>query len=331
MVLKRIFKRPTRLGLFGATILALFQSVNSSGFSDNFALRTGLQERQSCQNVNVAGELTRQCSSGGIPEGKEKLVFPEDLSFEIWGNLEVGTIDYAIVAFLGYTLVSLWVHRPIDNSLGLKKRKLVALKSIRWIRIAVLSLLLAVLSTVNKMGTFAEIYNSWGFGTKTEGSLGWHDGSFGFQPFEWGVLDVIELIALYSFFVYAISRGLEVDRAILNPIPDNRNYIEKIWGGISDAERAQRSDFEGGAAKANQSFTNLVKLLGASTSLNVAAASLDEGNVKVAFNKWKNLTHSKGKQNKDWKALSESLNQAGSFAKEEPEEESGEEENQSAV
>ena len=46
MVLKRIFKKPTRMGLFGATILALFQSVNGSGFSDNVALRTGLQERQ---------------------------------------------------------------------------------------------------------------------------------------------------------------------------------------------------------------------------------------------------------------------------------------------
>ena len=324
MVLKQIFKRPTRMGLFAATILALFQSVNASGFSDNVALRTGLQERQTCNIVNSGGELTQQCISGGIPEGKEKLVFPEDLSFEIWGNLEVGTIDYAIVAFLAYTLTALWVHRPIDNSLGgKKKRKLVALKSIRWIRIALVSISLAVLSTINKMGRFAEIYNSWGFGTQTEGSFGWHDGSFGFEPFEWGVLDFVELIVLYSFFVYAISRGVEVDRAILNPIPDNRNYIEKIWGGISEAERAQRFDIEGGAAKANESFTNLVKLLGASASLNVAAASLDEGNVKVAFNKWKNLTHSKGKQNKDWKALSESLDQAGSFPEQEV---SGEEE-----
>jgi len=323
MVLKRIFKKPTRMGLFGATILAVFQSINGSGFSDNVALRAGLQERQICHNINSGGESIKQCTSGGIPEGKEKLVFPEDLTFEIWGSLEVGTIDYAIVAFLAYTLTALWVHRPIANSsLGSKKRKLVALKSIRWIRIAVLSLFLAILSTANKMGRFAEIYNSWGFGTKTEGSLGWHDGSFGFEPFEWGVLDVAELLALYSFFVYAISKGLEVDRAILNPIPDNRNYIEKIWGGIGEAERAQRNDIEAGAAKANDSFTNLVKLLGASASLNVAASSLDEGNVKVAFNKWKNLTHKKGKQNKDWKALSESLDQVGRF----PDEESGEEE-----
>ena len=109
MVLKRIFKKPTRMGLFGATILALFQSVNGSGFSDNVALRTGLQERQICHSVNSGGELTQQCTSGGIPEGKEKLVFPEDLQFEIWGNLEIGTIDYAIVAFLAYTLAALWV------------------------------------------------------------------------------------------------------------------------------------------------------------------------------------------------------------------------------
>ena len=201
MVLKRIFKKPTRMGLFGATILALFQSVNGSGFSDNVALRTGLQERQICQNVNSGGELAQQCTSGGIPEGKEKLVFPEDLQFEIWGNLEISTIDYVIIAFLAYTLAALWVHRTIESSLGAKKRKMIALKSIRWIRIAVLSLVLAALSTANKMGRFAEIYNSWGFGTKTEGSLGWHEGSFGFAPFEWGVLDAVELIALYSLFV----------------------------------------------------------------------------------------------------------------------------------
>ena len=58
-------------------------------------------------------------------------------------------------------------------------------------------------------------------------------------------------------------------------------------------------------------------MLGAAASMNVAASSLDEGNVKVAFNKWKNLTHRKGKQNKDWLGLSESLDQAGSFPNEE--------------
>ena len=69
MVLKRIFKKPTRIGLFGATILALFQSINGSGFSDNVALRTGLQERQICNPVNSGGELTQECTSGGDTRG----------------------------------------------------------------------------------------------------------------------------------------------------------------------------------------------------------------------------------------------------------------------
>ena len=55
-------------------------------FSDNVALRTGLQERQICHAVNRRNDPAR--TSGGIPEGKEKLVFPEDLQFEIWGNLK---------------------------------------------------------------------------------------------------------------------------------------------------------------------------------------------------------------------------------------------------
>ena len=96
MVLKRVFKKPTRLSLFGATLLAFFETVNSSGFSDNIALSTGL------------------VSSESIPDGKEKIMLPEGAEFEIWGNLEIGALDYAIVAFLVYTLVALWAHRPVS-------------------------------------------------------------------------------------------------------------------------------------------------------------------------------------------------------------------------
>ena len=127
----------------------------------------------------------------------------------------------------------------------------------------------------------------------------------------------MQLVFLYSIFLYSIWNGIEIDGSKLNPIPDNRNFIERIWGGIKQAERDQRTDIELGAVKANKSFTKLVNLLGAAASLNLAAASLDEGNVKGAFNKWKNLTHKKGKQHAHWSGLSESLDQAGSFAEEE--------------
>ena len=299
MVLKRVFKKPTRLTLFGATLLAFFETVNSSGFSDNIALRSGMVSRES------------------IPDGKEKIMIPEGANFEIWGNLEIGALDYAIVAFLVYTLVALWAHRPIENQFGVKKpRKLIAIKSIRSIRLGILSLFVALISTANKMGKFADISNNVRGKTAENGysgSFGRHDGAWTFQEAEWGLLDFAELSILFSLSMYLVWKGLEVDKAILNPIPDNRNFIERIWGGIREAERDQRTDIEGGAMKANESFTNLVKMLGAAASMNVAASSLDEGNVKVAFNKWKNLTHRKGKQNKDWLGLSESLDQAGRF------------------
>ena len=302
MVLKRVFKKPTRLTLFGATLLAFFESVNSSGFSDNIAISTGLVSQES------------------IPQGKEKIMLPEGADFEIWGNLEIGVLDYAIVTSLVYTLVSLWVHRPIENQFGVKKtKKLIAIKSIRSIRIGVLVFFVSLLSTANKMGKFADISNNVLGKTTNVGPFGRYDGSWDFQghELEWGLLDFAELLFLFSLSIYMVWKGLEVDKAILNPIPDNRNFIERIWGGIREAERDQRTDIEEGAMKANESFTNLVNLLGAATTMNVAAASLDEGNVKVAFNKWKNLTHRKGKQNKDWLGLSESLDQAGSFADEE--------------
>ena len=300
MVLKRVFKKPTRLSLFGATLLALFESVNSSGFSDNIAISTGLVGQES------------------IPQGKEKIMIPEGADLEIWGNLEIGVLDYAIVTSLVYTLVSLWAHRPIENQFGVKKtKKLIAIKSIRSIRMGILVLFVSLLSTANKMGKFADISNNVLGKTTNVGPFVFGEWDFQGQELEWGLLDFAELSFLFCLSLYIVGKGLEVDKAILNPIPDNRNYIERIWGGIREAERDQRTDIEEGAMKANESFTNLVNLLGAATAMNVAAASLDEGNVKVAFNKWKNLTHRKGKQNKDWLGLSESIDQAGSFADEE--------------
>jgi len=311
VVLKRVFKKPTSLSLAGATFLAFFEAVNSSGFSDDIAVRSGLLSRVECNSSPV------EICTGSIPDGKEKIMFPDGATFEIWGNLEIGLIDYVIMASLAYTLVAIWAHRPIENQFGVKKsRKLVAIKSIRWIRIGVFSLLVAVLSTANKMGKFAEIATNV-TGKETTGSFGRHDGSWWFNEFEWGILDFGELFFLYSLFLFSIWKGTEVDKAILNPIPDNRNFIEKIWGGINDAEWDQRTEIEEGAIKANDSFTKLVKLLGAAATMNVAASSLDEGNVKSAFNKWKNLTHRKGKQNKDWIGLSQSLDQAGNFPEEE--------------
>ena len=301
MVLRRVFKEPNLTSLIGATFLALFQVVNSAGYSDNLAMKVGI--------INET------------PEAGEKIVIPSGLSTDFWGKLEIGILDQAIVLFLCYTMVAMWVHKPREGILAdVSGSKIVAIKSRGWVRVGIFSLVLGLLSTANKNGNFASIFgNISGSGETTVGRFGRHDGSWSFEPSDWGILDFVELFALYSFFVLAIWMGIEVDRAKLNPLPDNRNYIERIWGGIRDAEREQRSDVESGAKKANEAFTSLVKMLSAAASLNVAASSLDEGNVKGAFNKWKNLTHRKGKQNESWKGLSESLDQAGSFTHEEEE------------
>ena len=296
MVLKRLFREPTSFMLFAATFLAIFEAINSAGYSDNIAIFVGLID-----STPVAGE---------------KISSPSGVNLDIWGPLKVGTLDYAILAFLSYVIVTLWVHRPREALSKKDKGRIFAIKSTKWIRFGLFSLFLAIISTANKREFFANLSNNT-VGTKHEGSFGIHDGTWGFQPIEWGFADFVELAILYSFFIFCAWKGIEVDKTKLNPIPDNRNFIERIWGGIRDAERDQRTDIEQGAIKANESFTNLVNLLGAATSLNLAAASLDEGDVKLAFNKWKNLTHRKGKQNKDWKGLSESLDQAGDFIEEE--------------
>tara|TARA_B100000029_G_C17572020_1_gene956935 strand:+ start:1345 stop:2235 length:891 start_codon:yes stop_codon:yes gene_type:complete len=296
MVMRRVFKQPTRLGLLGVTFLAIFEIINSAGYSDDIATKAGIN----------------------APSGKEKIVIPEGISSNFWGDLRIDTLDYAIVLVLSYTMVALWVHRPREYQAEKGNQKIFAIKSVRWIRASFLFLIIALVSTANKNGVFADLFTNI-TGEKTEGAFGRDSGSWDFQPFEWGLLDYLELLFLFSLFVFAIWKGIEVDRAKLNPIPDNRNFIERIWGGIKDAERDQRTEIEEGANKANSAFTSLVNMLGAAVSMNVAAASLDEGNVKGAFNKWKNLTHKKGKQHQHWAGLSESLDQAGEFAQQEEE------------
>ena len=115
------------------------------------------------------------------------------------------------------------------------------------------------------------------------------EGSWGFQEFTWGIVEVLQLAFLYSIFLYSIWNGIEIDSSKLNPIPDNRNFIERIWGGIKQAERDQRADIELGAVKANKSFTKLVNLLGAAASLNLAAAPQMRGQRQSCFQQMEEL------------------------------------------
>ena len=104
MGLKDNFKEPTILSLLASTILAIFQFLNSFGQMDDIARKTGL--------------------FSDMDPTKEKLLIIPSSSLEFWGELQPGTQDYAIAAILVYTLISLWVHRPVEPGLNPKKRGL---------------------------------------------------------------------------------------------------------------------------------------------------------------------------------------------------------------
>lgn len=303
--LKDRFKEPTRISLIAATILAVFQFLNTFGFMDDVVSQFGLY------NGN---------------DGHEKfLIIPAGFSLEFWGILKVDWRDYIVAAFLLYTLIGLWLHRPVEPGVYVakkKKKKLITLKSPGWFRISVITLIIAITYTLNKSGKIASIASD-ALAKEFVGRIAFVDGSISFteEPIVWVFRDFAELSILYILFIFGMRRSINIDRSRLDELADTRTQMQKIWKSSYDAEKMQRTDVLDGASRINSAFTDLVNMLGAAASLNLAAASLDEGNVKNAFNKWKNLTHSKGVQSDDWKNLSASLDDIGKFKSEEDEEE----------
>jgi len=298
--LKDTFKEPTVLGLAGATVLAVFQFLNSFGMVDDIAYQLQLLEAANGPNEKL-------------------LIIPK--SFEFWGVLEPSIQDYAIVGFLIYTLIGLRVHRPKEQGeykTKKKRKRLISVRSRRWLRVGIFSLLIGLLSTANKTGRILALVNNV-IGGNREGRVGIVDGTPGFEPLEWAPQDYAELTILYLLFLFGLRKGIKIDTSRL-VIYDSGTHIERIWVNSDDADRLQRSNIEEGASRINRAFTDLVNMLGAAATLNLAAASLEDGNVRSAFNKWKNLTHAKGKQAKDWEGLSESLDDVGKFKQRDEEE-----------
>ena len=294
---------PTRLWLLFATVLAVFQFLNSFGMIDDIAFQLQLLE-----------------AANGPHE--KFLLIPAGFSMEFWGVLELDWRDYVIVGFLIYTLIGLRVHKPREQGEykpKKKRKRLISVKSGRWLRGGIISLLIGLLSTANKTGRISALVNNV-IGGNREGRLVIVDGfPPGFELQEWAPQDYAELTILYLLFLFSLRKGIKIDTSQL-ALYDSGTHIERIWVDSDDADRLQRSNIEEGASRINRAFTDLVNMLGAAASLNLAAASLEDGNVKNAFNKWKNLTHAKGKQAKDWKGLSESIDDVGKFKQRDEEE-----------
>ena len=105
MALKDSVKEPTIFGMLLASVLAVFQLINTSGRMDD-----------------LVNSFFPEIEKNGI---HEKLVFPSGSNPEdFWGVLDTYWLDYVIMGYLAYTLAGMWLHRPIETGIyGPKKKK----------------------------------------------------------------------------------------------------------------------------------------------------------------------------------------------------------------
>ena len=303
MALKDSVKEPTIFGMFLASILAIFQLINTSGRMDD-----------------LANSFFPEIEKNGL---NEKLVFPTGSNPEdFWGVLEIYWLDYAIMAYLAYTLAGMWLHRPIESGLfrpKKKKQRLFTIKSRKWLRLVIFGIPLSILVILNKRGQFGDLIFNFFPDTESAGKeITIVDGSVGWAIAEWSLIDYLQIILLVALIIIGFRRGVKIDTSRIVPTQP-KSAIDRIERSTLDAIRAQNKNEEGGETKINSAFADLVNMLGATVTLNLAASSLEEGNVKSAFGKWKNLTHEKGKQANHWKELSESMDEMGNFKTDEEE------------
>ena len=303
MALKDSVKEPTIFGIFLASILAIFQLINTSGRMDD-----------------IVNSFFPEIEKNGI---NEKLVFPTGSNPEdFWGVLEPYWLDYIIMAYLAYTLTGMWLHRPIEPGTyrpKKKKQKLIIIKSRKWLRLVIFGIPLSILVILNKLGQFGDLVFNFFPDTDSSGKeITLVDGSVGWAIAEWSLIDYLQIIILVALIIVGFRRGIKIDTSRIVPTQP-KSAIDRIERATLDAIRNQNRNEEGGEGKINTAFADLVNMLGASVTLNLAATSLEEGNVKSAFGKWKNLTHEKGKQSLHWKELSESIDQMGNFKTDEEE------------
>ncbi len=303
MALKDSVKEPTVFGMLLASILAIFQLINTSGRMDD-----------------LVNSFFPEIEKNGI---HEKLVFPSGSNPEdFWGVLDIYWLDYVIMGYLAYILAGMWLHRPIETGTYRpmkKKPKLFTIKSRKWLRLVIFGIPLSILLILNKQGQFGNLIFNFFPDTESSGKeITIVDGSIGWAIAEWSLIDYLQIIILVTLIIIGFRRGVKIDTSRIVPTQP-KSAIDRIERATLDAIRSQNRNEEGGEGKINSAFADLVNMLGASVTLNLAATSLEEGNVKSAFGKWKNLTHEKGKQATHWKELSESMDEMGNFKTDEEE------------
>ena len=94
---------------------------------------------------------------------------------------------------------------------------------------------------------------------------------------------------------------------------DNLTSIERVWKNTDEAISMGMVKSEKSLPLVNKAFSDLIDLLSASASMNIAATALEDGDVKTSFDRWSMLTAEKGKEAEKWMGLSDSLSDIGNF------------------
>jgi len=314
-----IFSEPKPRTIAFATLLALFEIINISGQMDSFVL--------TINNMQILPEFT-------VLENKEKLIFIptswktaslmySDLPVSLWADLKFHNQDYLIGAYLSLVLFRIWLHQPSEVNTKRKKPKIITFKSRRWFLLSLLSSVGVILFIVNKWGKLADAYSKTGFKTFPEGarlnSPG--GGPRWIEPLpEISLFDYLEVFLALMLVLFCLRKAFKITlpKRIRE---DNLTSIEKVWKNTDDAISFGINKSDKSLPLVNKAFSELIDLLSASASMNIAATALEDGDVKTSFDRWSMLTAEKGKEAEKWKGLSNSLSDIGNFNSTDGEEE----------
>ena len=126
------------------------------------------------------------------------------------------------------------------------------------------------------------------------------------------MVDYLEILLAFVLLTICLRKAFKIT------IPkiirdDNLTSIERVWKNTDEAISLGMVKSEKSLPLVNKAFSELIDLLSASASMNIAATALEDGDVKTSFDRWSMLTAEKGREAEKWSGLSNSLSDIGNF------------------
>ncbi|MFQ3344339.1 MAG: hypothetical protein ACKVI6_01160 [Candidatus Poseidoniales archaeon] len=308
-----IFSEPKSYTIVFSTIIAALELINILGLMDNLALIIN--------DWNIFPAMS-------IIEGKEKLIFiPDSLEIALiifsnpphtmWGELKLSRQDFIIITYLLIIMFRMWLNNPERKLRRLnarQKTRMIRIKSTAWFFISFILIMFMSLSIANKIGKIAKFYEKLGFSDFPEGAkLDLLASPRFVEPLPpLGLADFLGLFLLSCFIIFSFNKCFDI-RLPIKTKSENLSTIERVWKDTDDAISIRSSKSNKAFPKVNDAFSNLIDLLSASATMNIAATALEDGDVKTSFDKWTLLTSPIGRDAEKWQGLSNSLSDIGNF------------------